>query len=101
MCAKIRGPNSRKKPCNKNDAPAEKHGICRNVHKLNKKDKATFISPSEVWSLLAPSLKEQEEREFVVDFGSMNAHVEQKKVHAGKNWSPLKDTMVIIDNGEV
>ena len=37
----------RKKPCTKNDAPAEKHGIWRkNVHKLNDKDKTTFFSLS-------------------------------------------------------
>ena len=45
-------PNSRKehrkKPCNKNGAPAEKHDIWRkHVHKLKDKDKATFNSPSE------------------------------------------------------
>ena len=39
----------RKKHCNKNDAPAEIHGLLRkSVHKVKEKDKATFYSLSEV-----------------------------------------------------
>ena len=67
----------RKKPCNKNDAPAEKHGIWqKNVHKLNEKDRVTFFSLAEVCVLLAPSLQNQKESEICGRFQSINAHTE-------------------------
>ena len=37
--------------------------LAKNVNMLNAKDKATFFSPSEVWSLPAPSSKKPEERD--------------------------------------
>ena len=50
------GTDPRKKPCNKNDAPAEMHGKWRNMFAISKKkDKVTLFSPSEVWSLPASS----------------------------------------------
>ena len=42
----------------------------KNIHELKEKDKITFSSPSDVWSLPAPSLPKPEEREFVVDSGA-------------------------------
>ena len=36
--------------------------MAKNAHKLKDEDKATFYSPSEVWSLPAPSSKKPEER---------------------------------------
>ena len=41
--------------------------LAKNKYKLKEKDKATFYSPAEEWVLLAASIKEPEEREFVVD----------------------------------
>ena len=41
--------------------------LAKNVHKLNDKDKTTFLSPSEVWSLPAPSSTRPFERELVVN----------------------------------
>ena len=41
--------------------------MAKNVHKLKEKDKTTFYSPSEVWSLPASSSTKSEERKFVVD----------------------------------
>ena len=44
--------------------------LAKSVYTLNKKDKVTFFSSSEVWSLTAPSSKKPEERDFVVDSGA-------------------------------
>ena len=80
-------PKFDKKPCNKNDAPAEKHGIWRkvNVFKLNNKDKTTFYSLSKVWSLLAlPKDEITDDGESRNDFGSIEGnhvyrhHVERR-----------------------
>ena len=55
--------NLRKKPCNKNDAPAElAWEMAKHVHKFKEKDKATFYSLSEVWLSPAPSSTELEEK---------------------------------------
>ena len=52
---------------NKRDAPAEQHGTWRkHIHKLQKKDKATFCSPVEIEAMPAPMPKSREERIFVV-----------------------------------
>ena len=61
----------RKKPRNKNDAPAEKHGIWRNMSissMTRTKPRSSHLH--EVRSLPVPSLKRPEEREFVVDPGA-------------------------------
>ena len=69
--------------CNKNDAPAEKHGIWRTMSiRLNDKDKTTFFSPSEVWSLPAPSSKKPEERELVVAYGALMHMLSRKDVNS-------------------
>ena len=52
--------------------------LVKHVCKLSDKDKATFFSPSEVWSLPAPSSKKLEEREFVVDSG-VSLHMLSRK----------------------
>ena len=52
---------------NKRDAPAEQRGTWRkHIHKLQKKDKATFCSPVEIEAMPAPMPKSPEERIFVV-----------------------------------
>ena len=52
--------------------------LAKNVHKLNDLDKAAFFSPSEVWSLPAPSSKKPEER-IRGRFRSINAHAKQER----------------------
>ena len=78
---------------------AEKHGIWRkDVYTLKSKDKATFFSPSEVWSLPAPSSKKLEEREFVVDSGA-SMHMLSRKDLSSVEWklfqSPGPPTSVV------
>ena len=77
-------------------------GKQKKVHKLNDKDKATFYSPSEVWSLLAPSSKKREEREFVVDSGA-SMHMLIKKVLGSEERETLRRSRnpTTVVNGEV
>ena len=44
--------------------------LARNILKLKETDKTTFFSPTNEWSLPAPSVVKPEEREFVVDSGA-------------------------------
>ena len=44
--------------------------LAKNFYKLKEKDKATFFSPTDEWSLPAASKIKLEEREFVVDSGA-------------------------------
>ena len=46
-------------------ARREAWDLAKSVFQLNEKDKATFFSPSEVWSSTAPFSKKPEESEFV------------------------------------
>ena len=77
--------------------------MAKSIHKLKEKDKATFYSLSEVWSLPAPSSTKPEERGFVVDSGA-SLHMLSKKdlnlaeleVRVSRN-----PTTVITANGEV
>ena len=48
------------------------------IHKHKAKDKATFYSPSEVWSLPAPSSTKPEERTFETDSGA-SLHMPSRK----------------------
>ena len=53
------------------DALEARHGtLPKTQKKLKRKDKATFYSPAEEWVLPVASIKELEEREFVVDSGA-------------------------------
>ena len=67
----------RKKPCNKKDAPAEKHGNWRKVY-ISSKNKATFYSPTEERAMLAPSSKNSRGTRIRGRLRSINAHAEQK-----------------------
>ena len=53
-------------------------GNGQNVYELKEKDKATFCSNSEVWSLPASSSMKPEEREFVMDSGA-SMHMQRWK----------------------
>ena len=95
----------RKKPCNKNDAPAEiAWEIAKNVHKLQEMDKATFHSLSEVWSLPAPSSTKLEEREFVVDSRASMHMLSRRDLNSAELDTvrvSRNPTTVITANGEV
>ena len=56
----------------------------KKVHKLNDKDKATFFSLSEVWSLPAPSSKKPEEGELVVDSGASMHMLSRKDLNSSE-----------------
>ena len=58
--------------------PRDAWEMTQNLHKLKEKDKATFCSPSEVWSLPVPSSTKPEEAEFVVDPGA-SMHMRSRK----------------------
>ena len=75
----------KRRPCTTNDAPAEQRVIWRkNVQKLKNKDKATFSSPTETWVMPAPSSKEPEEREFVVDSGASMLMLSKKELRSAE-----------------
>ena len=91
----------RKKPCNKKDAPLD---LARNVHKVNDKDKVTFVSPSEVWSSPAPPSKKPEEREFVVDCGASMHMLSMEALNAMELetiWESRNSATAITANGKV
>ena len=77
--------------------------LAKNVMKLKDKDKATFYSPTEAWVMPAPSSKKPEEREFVVDSRSINAHAEQKVLSSDELDTlrkPRNSTMVVTPLGK-
>ena len=51
----------------------------KKISKLKEKDKATFFSPTDEWSL--PSTKKSEEREFVVDPGASMHMISRKDLN--------------------
>ena len=88
----------------KSKVPAKQRGSWPEVYQnLRRKNKATFLSPSENRCLLASSLK-LEEREFVVDSGASKYMISKKDLNDAemdtltKSCSP---TTVITANGEV
>ena len=94
------------KPCNKNDAPAEKHGTWRkHIHQLKSKDRATFYFATEAWVMLAPSSKKSRGGRNSGRFWSINAHAEQKKGLSLGELEPLRKsrnpTTAVTANGEV
>ena len=96
----------RKKPCNKNDAPAEKHGIWRNVHKLNNKDKATFFSLSEVFLAITITILEENstKENFVVDSGASMHMLSKKDFSSDEMETPQRSrhpTTLVTANGDV
>ena len=78
--------------------------LAKNILKLKETDKATFFSPSNEWSLPAPSVINLEESEFVADSGASMHMVNRKDLYtavletARVSKSP---TTVVTANGEV
>ena len=67
--------------------PQSSVGFGEKIYKLKNSDKTTFYVPGEVKGMSTPiTSKRPEERDFVVDSGSINAHDEQKKNQAQKNY---------------
>ena len=78
--------------------------LAESILKLKEKNKAAFFSPSENWSLLAPTNLKPEEREFVVDSCVSMQMISEEDLNDAemdtltKSCSP---TIVITANGEV
>ena len=56
--------------------------LAKNLYKLKEKDKAAFYFPVEEWVLLTASIKEPEEREFVVDSGASMHKVSKRDLNS-------------------
>ena len=78
--------------------------MAKSIPKLKEKDKATFVSPREVWCLPAPSVIKLEEREFVVDSGASMHILSRKDLNSAEletaRFSESPTTVVTV-NGEV
>ena len=78
--------------------------MAKSILKIKEKDKATFLSLTEVWCLPAPSVMKPEEREFVVDSGASMHMLSRTDLNSNKlvavkvSKSP---TTVVPANGEV
>ena len=106
MCAKIRGQNTGRNLATRKMRSRRSMGLCKKVHKLQNKDKATFYSPTEAWVMLAPSSKKQARRTRICGrFRSIHAHVELKKLSSHEldtlRKSKKNPTTVETDSGEV
>ena len=78
--------------------------LAKNIFKLKEKDKATFFSPTDEWSLPAASTIKLEEREFVVDSGASMHIVNRKDLNSAEldTVTVCKNpTTVVTANGEV
>ena len=85
-------------------ARREAGDLARNVHKVNDKDKVTFVSPSEVWSSPGPPSKKPEEREFVVDCGASMHMLSMEALNSMELetiWESRNPTTAITANGKV
>ena len=77
--------------------------LAKNTYTLKEKEKSTFFSPTDEWSLPAASTRKLEEREFVVDSGA-SMHISRKDLDSADletvrvSKSP---TTVVTANGEV
>ena len=58
--------------------------MAKSIYKLKEKDKATLFSPSDVWSLAAPSPKNSEERDVAVDFGASMHMLSRERFNCGR-----------------
>ena len=78
--------------------------LTKNILKLKETDKATFFSPTNEWSLPAPSAIKPEERQLVVDFGASLHMLSRKDLNSAEleavkvSESP---TTVVVNTGEV
>ena len=86
------------------DAPAETRGDLPKISISSKKDKATFFSPTDEWSLPAASTTKPEEREFVMD-SQTSMHMVSKKDLDSAELETVRistsQTTVVTANGEV
>ena len=85
-------------------ARREAWDLAKHVHKLNNKDKATFCSLSEIWSLTVPSSKKLEERFFVVGLGASMHMLIRKDLNSAELETvrvSRTPTTAITANGEV
>ena len=58
--------------------------LAKNIYTIKETDKIAFNSPSNWWSLLAPSTTKSEEREFVVDSGASMHKVSRKDLNSAE-----------------
>ena len=78
--------------------------LAKNIHKLKEKDKATFFSPTDEWSLPAASTIKQEERKFVADSGASMHMVSKKDLNSAEletMRTSRNPTTVMTANGKV
>ena len=78
--------------------------MARCILTLKEKNKTAFFSPSENWSLSAPSKIKPEEREFVVDSGALMHMISKKDLNSAELETVTKlrsPTTVETANGEV
>ena len=78
--------------------------LAKNIFKLKENDKATFYSPAEKWVMPVTSIKEPEEREFVVDSGASVHIVSKRDLNSAEletMWTSRSPTTVMTANGEV
>ena len=78
--------------------------LAKNIFKLTQTDRATFFSPTNEWSLPAPSAIKLEEREFVVDSGASMHMLSRKDLNSA--WLETvkvskNPTTAVTANGEV
>ena len=94
-----------KKPCNKNDAPADRHGTWRDMSKDTKKEETNALYyPAEAWVMAAPSSKKPEEREFAIDFGALMYMLSKRDLRSGELETLRRSRnakTVVTANGEV
>ena len=78
--------------------------LAKNIFKLKENDKATFYSPAEKWVMPVTSIKEPEEREFVVDSGASVHMVSKRDLNSSvleTMRTSRSPTTVMTANGEV
>ena len=78
--------------------------LAGSILKLNEKNKAAFLSPSENWCLPATSNLKPEEREFVADSGASMHMISKKDLNAAEMdtlTTSRSPAIVITANGEV
>ena len=74
-----------------------------NIYKLKENDETTSHSPAEKWVLPAASIKELEEREFVVDSGATMHMVSEEDLNFAEleTMRTSRSPTVMTANGEV
>ena len=78
--------------------------LAKNIYTLKETDKIAFNSPTNEWSLLAPSTIKSEEREFVVDSGASVHKVSRKDLNSAELGTAQVfkiPKVVVTANGEV